>query len=323
MQKLSNSQFCKLNCEGSTPVVSRPWKSGWESSAKLKCARASLPHQYILAKHRPKVQACLKTLFWCSWPPHSAQKAVRMVLHDRACNHTPTMNKPDLELDFPSGIVRFLLHFGQIHFIPFQPYDIRGETVHDRIWSNQLRPGLLLHEALLLQLLLLLKLKLLLLLLLLLHLHVLLLRKCWLPELLLLKLLKLRLLELLLLIHLLLELRLQRWLVLGTHWLERWLGHKALLLLLLLLMQLELLVLWQQAVRIGRYVRSHVRSLESLLRLEALLEVVLKARLTRRIDLLILLILLEHLLMLLHLKLRLLCQPRNREHEQERWYVVV
>ena len=168
MQKLSNSQFCKLNCEGSTPVVSRPWKSGWESSAKLKCARASLPHQYILAKHRPKVQACLKTLFWCSWPPHSAQKAVRMVLHDRACNHTPTMNKPDLELDFPSGIVRFLLHFGQIHFIPFQPYDIRGETVHDRIWSNQLRPGLLLHEALLLQLLLLLKLKLLLLLLLLL-----------------------------------------------------------------------------------------------------------------------------------------------------------
>lgn len=82
-------------------------------------------------------------------------------------------------------------------------------------------------------------------------------------------------------------------------------GHKALLLLLLLLMQLELLVLWQQAVRIGRYVRSHVRSLESLLRLEALLEVVLKARLTRRIDLLILL---EHLLMLLHLKLRLLCQ---------------
>jgi len=88
------------------------------------------------------------------------------------------------------------------------------------------------------------------------------------------------------------------------------LGHKALLLLLLLLllMQLELLVLWQQAVRIGRYVRSHVRSLESLLRLEALLEVVSKARLTRRIDLLILLILLEHLLMLLHLKLRLLCQ---------------
>ena len=98
-------------------------------------------------------------------------------------------------------------------------------------------------------------------------------------------------------------------------------GHKALLLLLLLLlMQLELLVLWQQAVRIGRYVRSHVRSLESLLRLEALLEVVLKARLTRRIDLLILL---EHLLMLLHLNLRLLCQPRNREHEQERWYIVV
>lgn len=82
-------------------------------------------------------------------------------------------------------------------------------------------------------------------------------------------------------------------------------GHKALLLLLLLLMQLELLVLWQQAVRIGRYVRSHVRSLESLLRLEALLEVVLKARLTRRIDLLILL---EHLLMLLYLNLRLLCQ---------------
>lgn len=82
-------------------------------------------------------------------------------------------------------------------------------------------------------------------------------------------------------------------------------GHKALLLLLLLLMQLELLVLWQQAVRIGRYVRSHVRSLDSLLRLEALLEVVLKARLTRRIDLLILL---EHLLMLLHLNLRLLCQ---------------